>query len=97
MHESLDYLSAFSVHTFNLKRMPGWLYCLLVRVVYSGGFITAQTDLSVSVEATRRLRRGPIAVLPSAWDMKIHDHPGALFALRLKIPMLKAEAIETLR
>lgn len=68
----------------------GQMYKQTVEFVYLGGAISAESGLCV--EVSRRLQR--------AWScsrrnkVEIYDRPG--LRLRLKVRMLKAEAIETL-
>ena len=55
-----------------------------------GGAITAGRDLSI--EITRRLQRAWVCF--QRYKMEIYDRPGV--RLRLKVRLLKAEAVETL-
>ena len=69
----------------------GQLYKQAIEFVYLGGAITADRDLSI--EITRRLQRAWACF--QRYKMEIYDRPGV--RLRLKVRLLKAEVVETLR
>ena len=62
-----------------------------IEFVHLGGAITADRDLSIDI--TRRLQRAWACF--QRYNMEIYDRPGV--RLRLKVRLLKAEVVETLR
>ena len=69
----------------------GQLYKQTVEFVYLGGAITADRDLSI--EISRRLQRAWACF--QRYKMEIYDRQGV--RLRLKVQLLRAEVVETLR
>ena len=69
----------------------GQVFKQTVQFVYLGGAITAYRDLSI--EITRRLQRA--WACSQRYKMEIYDRPGV--HLRLRVRLLKAEVVETLR
>ena len=70
--------------------VAGQVYNQTIGLVYLGGAITADRDLSI--ETTRRLQRAWACL--QRYKMEIYDRPGV--RLRLKVRLLKAKVVETL-
>ena len=68
----------------------GQVYKQKIELVYLGGAITADRDLSI--EITRRLQRAWACF--QRYKMELYDRPGV--RSRLKVRLLKAEVVETL-
>ena len=68
----------------------GQVYKQTIGLVYIGGAITADRDLSI--ERMRRLQRAWACF--QRYKMEIYDRPGV--RLRLKVRLLKAEVVEAL-
>ena len=70
----------------------GQVYKQTVEFVYLGGAISADWDLR-SIEVTRRIHRAWACF--GRYKIEIYDRPSV--RLRLKVRMLRAEVLETLR